>query len=83
MSLGIESPKDWKSGLKLFAIIAGAGVITGLAVTLITRHLENVAILAAKAEMQKLLLAAAASTSSPQKTPSQPSYSEAQTIQMM
>lgn len=73
---------DWKSSLKWFAIIAGAGIVTGLAVTLITRHLENIAMLAAKAEMQKLLLAAAATST--QKTEQTPIASPvAQTVQMM
>lgn len=70
---------NWKQIAMYFGILVGAGVITGIAVVLVTKTIEAHAQLAAKAEMQKLLLVAASS----QRT-NPPTYSEsAQTAQMM
>lgn len=47
---------DWNS-VKWFAILVAAGVTTAVAVELVTKKMQDYAVLAARAEVQKLILA--------------------------
>lgn len=51
---------EWKESAKWFVLMVSAGVVTAVAIQFVTRYLEQRAVLAAKAEVQKLVMAAAA-----------------------
>lgn len=61
-----------KEGVKYLLLAVASGVVTAIAVQLATKYLEQKAILAARAEIQSLMMAAAqaqAQTTQPQPQP--------------
>lgn len=55
---------NW-SDIKWFAIMVAAGVTTAIAVELVTRRMQDLAILSARAELEKLIVATTAKQNSP------------------
>lgn len=64
---------DWTEGLKFLAISVMSGVVTAIAVQFATGYLEQKAKLAARAEMEQIMIIAAQQNQNPQLPPSAPS----------
>lgn len=62
---------EWKESAKWFVLMVSAGVVTAVAIQFVTRYLEQRAILAAKVEVQKLVMAAAAQMQADAQNPAQ------------
>lgn len=69
--------EDWKTAFKWFAVLVSAGIVSALAIEFVTGYLQQRAILAARSEIQQVLLAASQSqtrvTSPAIETPPPPS----------
>lgn len=49
---------EWREAAKWFVLMVSAGVVTAIAIEIVTRELQNRAILAARSEIGRLLLSA-------------------------
>lgn len=57
---------EWREGFKWFTLMVAAGVVTAIAIEFVTRYLEQKAILYARAELERLMVASTQATAQPQ-----------------